>query len=125
MSEKKVRSSGVPQGIAGVICYFIPLVGGLLFLFVEKESKLVRFHAVQSILLWIFLVILGLIFGWISVLNIIVALVIVVVGIFMMYQALMERQFELPIIGKIARRQVYGGDDSGTDNESGTGSEGN
>jgi uncharacterized membrane protein len=108
MSENPKQSTSVPQGVAGLITYFVPLFGGLLFLFLEKENKLVRFHAVQSILLWIFFIVISAVFGWIPGISIIVWLFVLFVWIFIMYQALMERNFELPIIGPIARRQVFG-----------------
>ena len=108
MNGKPKQSTSVPPGIAGLITYFAPLFGGLLFLFLERENKLVRFHAVQSILLWIFFILISAIFSWIPGLNVLLWLFILIVWIFMMYQALMERQFELPVIGPIARRQVFG-----------------
>jgi uncharacterized membrane protein len=108
MNDTPKQSTSVPQGIAGLITYFAPLFGGLLFLFLERENKLVRFHAVQSILLWIFFILISAVFSWIPGLNVLLWLFILVVWVFMMYQALMERRFELPIIGRIARRQAYG-----------------
>jgi uncharacterized membrane protein len=108
MNDKTKQSTSVPQGVAGLITYFVPFFGGLLFLFAEKENRLVRFHAVQSILLWVFFSLIGIIFGWIPGLNVLIGLFILIVWIFMMYQALVERQFELPVIGRIARRQAFG-----------------
>lgn len=108
MNSNPKQSTSVPPGIAGLITYLVPLFGGLLFLFLERENKLVRFHAVQSILLWIFFILISAIFSWIPGLNVLLWLFVLIVWIFMMYQALMERQFELPVIGPIARRQVFG-----------------
>ncbi len=108
MNDKPKQSTSVPQGVACLMAYFVPFIGGLLFLFVEKENRLVRFHAVQSILLWVFFSLIGIVFGWIPGLNVLMGLFILIVWIFMMYQALMERQFELPIIGRIAGRQAFG-----------------
>ncbi|UCF05716.1 MAG: hypothetical protein JSV33_01370 [bacterium] len=108
MEEKEKQSTAVPAGIAGLLTYFIPFFGGLLFLFLEKENKLVRFHAVQSILLWIFFIVISVIFAWIPVINILLYLFVLIVWIFIMYQALMEKMYELPVIGKYARRQVLG-----------------
>ncbi len=108
MAEKNKQTSSIPQGIAGLLAYFIPFFGGLFFLIIEKENKLIRFHAVQSILLWIVFVILAAILWWVPVINILLYLFILLVWIFMMYQALMERMFELPVIGDIAKRQTLG-----------------
>ena len=108
MNEKPNQSTPVPQGVAGLICYFAPFFGGLLFLFLEQENRPVRFHAVQSILLWVFFIVISGIFSWIPGLNVLIWLFILIVWVFMMYQALMERQFELPVIGRVARRQAFG-----------------
>ena len=108
MEEKKGQTSPVPPGIAGLLTYLLPFFGGLLFLFLEKRSEVVRFHAVQSILLWICFVVLSAVFWWIPVINVLLYIIILAVWAFMMYQALMERMFELPIIGKFARRQALG-----------------
>lgn len=108
MAEEPKQSTSVPQGIAGLLTYFIPFFGGLLFLILEKENRLVRFHAVQSILLWIFFVVVAGLFFWVPVLPYIFVLV---VWIFIMYQALMERMYELPVIGKVSHRQVFGSEE--------------
>lgn len=108
MGNDQKQSTPVPQGIASLLTYFIPFFGGLLFLFLEKDNRLVRFHAVQSILLWIFFVIIGAIFTWIPLINILLYLFVLAVWVFIMYQAIMERMYELPIIGGIARKQAFG-----------------
>jgi uncharacterized membrane protein len=119
MNEKKNQSTSVPVGIASLLTYFIPFFGGLLFLFLEKKNRTIRFHAVQSILLWIFFVVISAIFFWIPVLNVVLWLFVLIVWIFMMYQALMEREYELPVIGGIARSQI-----GIKEEETGTGDEG-
>lgn len=106
--ERKSSTSGVPQGIAGVICYFLPLIGGIVFLFLEKENKLVRFHAAQSILLWIAFFIIYVVLSWIFPLLILITIVFIIILLFIMYQALMEREYLLPVIGRIAKKQIYG-----------------
>ena len=111
MNDENKYSTPVPRGLAGLLCYFIPFLGGLLFLFLEKESRLVRFHAVQSILLWACFTILAAILSLIPIINVILYLFVLIVWVFIMYQALMERMFELPLIGSIAMRQVSKGED--------------
>ena len=49
MNGNSKQSTPVPPGVAGLIAYFLPVIGGLLFLFLERENKPVRFHAVQSL----------------------------------------------------------------------------
>jgi len=117
MTGKEKSTSGVPQGIAGIVCYFVPLIGGLVFLFLEKENRLIRFHAVQSVLLWIVFLIALAVLGWIPVIGWLVGLVLLVVWLYIMYQALMEREHLLPVIGRIAKKQVYGSEEKAVEEE--------
>lgn len=112
MAEEKKQTSSIPPGIAGLLSYFVPFAGGLIFLVLEKENRLIRFHAVQSILLWTVFIVLSIVLLWIPVINVLVGIVMLLIWIFMMYQALMERMFELPLIGDYARRQAFGPDES-------------
>ena len=63
---KAKTAMGLEENIASVICYVGIWVTGLIFFFMEKENKTVRFHAMQSILTFIPLTILGWILGWIG-----------------------------------------------------------
>ncbi len=42
-------STGLPENIAGALCYALGWVTGLFFLLVEQRSAFVRFHAMQSL----------------------------------------------------------------------------
>src|SRR6185436_13061927 len=44
-------STGLDENIAALLAYLFGWVSGLVFFLIEKDSKLVRFHAMQSILL--------------------------------------------------------------------------
>ncbi|HII02596.1 TPA: hypothetical protein HA351_13440 [Methanosarcinaceae archaeon] len=48
-SEKAETSLGLSENIEGLLCYSFTLISGAIFLVVEKKSKFVRFHAIQSI----------------------------------------------------------------------------
>ena len=58
-------STGLEENIAGLLCYVLGWISGLIFLLVETENKFVRYHAVQSIIVFGTLNIAGIIFGWI------------------------------------------------------------
>ncbi|HEX9421863.1 MAG TPA: DUF4870 domain-containing protein, partial [Pyrinomonadaceae bacterium] len=57
-------STGLDENIAALLTYVLGWVSGLVFFLIEKDSKLVRFHAMQSIL---FSVLVGVVcfVGWI------------------------------------------------------------
>jgi uncharacterized membrane protein len=76
----------------------------------EKEDRFVRFHAAQSIVFWICAIPIALLSG-IPVIGNILGLAFLAAWIFLMYQAWMNREFEIPYLGAIARKQVFGDDE--------------
>jgi uncharacterized membrane protein len=111
---------GVSPNVGGLLCY-VPCCIGLIFsvvaAIVEKQSKFVRFHAFQSLLLHaatvvisIGLVILQIILAVIH-LGILGTLLRLLVGvgflgltIFLMVKANGGEEFELPVIGEMAKK---------------------
>ena len=60
-AEKKPTSVGLEENIAAALCH-IPLIG-LIFFFIEKENKVVRFNALQVIMLSVVLIVAGIAVG--------------------------------------------------------------
>lgn len=102
--------TGLQSNIAGALAYFLGPVTGILFLLIEKQNKFVRFHAMQSVLtfggLFVINIVLGFIplLGWMA--GTLLSLVSLVLWLFLMYQAFQNKEYELPVIGDIARKQV-------------------
>ena len=116
---------GLEPNIAGLLCY-VPCCIGLVFsvvaAIVEKQSRFVRFHAFQSLLLhgifivlWIAIMVVqvGLGFVGLGIVSLLIQLVMWVCGlallalvIFMMIKANANEEFELPVIGPMARGWV-------------------
>ena len=48
----KKTSTGLEENIAGLLCYVAWWISGLIFLLLETENRFVRFHAVQSIIVF-------------------------------------------------------------------------
>src|SRR5215207_10079324 len=44
-------STGLDENVAALLSYVFGWVSGLIFFLIEKESRLVRFHAMQSLLI--------------------------------------------------------------------------
>src|SRR5215813_11348283 len=70
-------STGLDENVASLLAYVFGLVSGLIFFFIEKDSRLVRFHGMQSTLLagvfwvgeialWVVSLILVIVVGYIS-----------------------------------------------------------
>lgn len=117
---KQPTSTGLDENIAGLLCYIIPIVG-LVFFFIEKENKFVRFHAVQVIILALTIMVvsigIGILsavlsmikLGWISFFItgpfvLLIGPIIFFLIIFMAYQAYQGKMFKLPIIGNLAEK---------------------
>ena len=111
MNEGKPKtSSGMEQNVAGLLCYVLGWVTGIIFLIIEKDNKFVRFHAIQSIvvfgaisivqiILWVIPVI-----GWI--IGILVWIGTVILWAFLMYKAYQGQMYKVPIAGNFAEKQV-------------------
>src|SRR5688500_19122278 len=44
-------STGLDENVAALLSYVVHFVSGLIFFLIEKNSRLVRFHAMQAIIL--------------------------------------------------------------------------
>jgi uncharacterized membrane protein len=118
--EKKKTSMGMKENVESGISYLGAFITGLIFYFGEKESKLVRFHALQSIAYsivafaaWFGIWVLQLIFwalgaGVIStILGILLWLAILAVWIILMVKAFLGGQkLKLPLIGDFCEKQL-------------------
>jgi uncharacterized membrane protein len=103
-------STGMEENVAGLVTYVLGLVTGIIFLIVEKKSRFVRFHAMQSILISAGLILLNLILGIIPVIGWLVSLILgpvsFVLWLFLMYQAFKGKWYKLPYLGDIAEKQI-------------------
>jgi uncharacterized membrane protein len=108
MGEVRGRAStGLKPNVAGLLCYLLFWITGLEFLFVERKDKFVRFHAIQSIVTFgalslavalVFIPIIGWIFGWLSI------ILIVVLWIMLMIKAYQGKKYKVPIAGNFAEK---------------------
>jgi uncharacterized membrane protein len=120
-------STGLDENIASLLSYIFGWLGGLIFFLIEKDSRLVRFHAMQSILLnvlfgvlavvlWIVLMILWVIlaqvsealaavFGLITMLLWLGFCVIALIAVVLcLVKAFQGQYYKLPIIGNFAEK---------------------
>lgn len=105
-------STGLDENVAGALCYLGWWVTGLIFLMVEKQSKFVKFHAVQSLITFGCISALSFVFGRFFFLGLwflsnLIWLLGIVLWILLMYQAYSGKRFKLPIVGNIAEKHAY------------------
>jgi uncharacterized membrane protein len=110
--DKSVTESiGIDPNTAALLCYLFLLIGGVVFYILEKKNQFLRFAAMQSILLGstiIGLLVIIRTFQFLApsifdVLTLLLAIVSVATWGILMYKAFNNQEWELPIIGKIAK----------------------
>ena len=111
MGEKDLgkTSIGLQANVAGLLCYLFGWVTGLIFILIEKENKFVRFHAMQSLILFAGLNVIMFVLVFIPVIGLltpILGLLGFVLWIVLMIKAYQGEQFKLPIVGDIAEKQL-------------------
>ncbi|HTC23038.1 MAG TPA: DUF4870 domain-containing protein [Gemmatimonadales bacterium] len=120
-SNTPSTSGGLTPNLAGALSYLLGPVTGIIFLLLERTNKFVRFHAMQSTVLgvaWIvFSIALSVLSGIVPVIGWIFGLLIsIVLGIggfilwlLLMWNAYQGKEWELPVVGPFARKQLTGG----------------
>jgi len=125
-------SMNLEENVASMLCYIATWFTGIIFYLVEKENKKVRFHALQSIIIFLPLTILAPIIGWIGApkpvystvwgvrvatgydsgifvlqaLSWLIYVVIFILWIILMIKAYQGEKFKLPIVGDIAEKHA-------------------
>ena len=120
-------STGLDENLAALLSYVFGGISGLVFFLIEKDSRLVRFHAMQSLLfnvligvgvfaLWIVLFVgfliasqvsgvLTTLLGLLSILIWVVLFIVIVGGwILCLVKAFQGQYFKLPVIGNFAEK---------------------
>lgn len=101
-------SIGLTENVGGMLCYIFII--GLIFLFMEKENRFIRFHALQAVFLAVAIFLISVVIGFIPVIGIIFSLLLgplaFALMIFMMYQAYQGKYYKLPFIGDMVENQL-------------------
>jgi uncharacterized membrane protein len=120
-------STGLDENVAALLSYIFGWLSGLIFFLIEKDSRLVRFHAMQSILLnvlgivlfiviwvlWFILLLIGsqigdLVGGLISLVGTLLWIVLwiglLIAWILCLVKAFQSQYFKLPVIGNFAEK---------------------
>lgn len=116
-------TTGLPDNLAGALTYLVGPITASIFLVWEKQSRFVRFHAMQSLLVSVLLIIVNFtlnvldaillripFIGWLFSLGLalVVGLASLVLWLALMYAAFRGQEWELPWIGHEARKLLDG-----------------
>ncbi len=106
--------AGMGDNVAGTLCYVLGFITGIIFLVLEpyNRSKIVRFHAFQSIFLSVGLIIisiaLSVILPWsvYFVISPLYSLACFVLWIVMLVKTYQNKKIVLPLVGPMAEKQA-------------------
>jgi uncharacterized membrane protein len=93
-------STGLEENVAGLLCYLVGWISGLVFFLIEKDSQFVKFHAMQSIITFGACAILA----FIPVVQWFIGILALVLWILLMIKAYKGEKFKLPVIGDLAEK---------------------
>lgn len=110
MVEKAVNN----EKLIGALAYFGWWVTGIFFLLVEKKNSFIRFHAMQSTVVFgaitlIFLAFLIIpVIGWIIgiILSPLIWVLAFILWLFLMWKAFNGVKYKLPYFGELAEKQL-------------------
>jgi len=120
-------STGLDENVAALLAYIATWVSGLVFFLIEKDSRFVKFHAMQAILLGAAFVVIGVLlwFLWVvgffvsaAISDVLAGLISVVLGLLFfafsigiliafvmcLIKAYQNQYFKLPVIGNFAEK---------------------
>ena len=115
MEEVKVESSKnttleVEENVESLLAYSLIFVTGIIFLLLEKKSKVVRFHAMQSTITFVVLLVFSQVLFIVpavgSTLSRLVSLAGFILWIVLMVKAYQGEKFKLPVVGDIAEKEL-------------------
>ncbi len=109
-------STGLEANVAGLLCYVLGWVTGLIFFLIEKENKFVRFHAMQSIVTFGTITVISIVISILAIIpyigvifvivNWIIGLLTFVLWIVLMIKAYQGATYKLPWAGNLAEKWV-------------------
>lgn len=98
------------ENLMAAASYLLGFVTGIIFLLLEKQSKFVRFHAMQSTILFGGIFVANIALGFIPILGWIVGLLLSLVAfilwIVLMWKAFQGEMYKVPYVGAIAEKQL-------------------
>jgi uncharacterized membrane protein len=104
-------STGLEANLAAALSYLVGFVTGIAFLVLEKENRFVRFHAMQSTLVFAGVVVIDILLQIVPLLGALVVVFVVipasaVLWLVLMFKAYQGEEFKLPMIGRIAADKI-------------------
>jgi len=99
-------TTGLPPGLAGLLCYLGMWVTGIIFLVLEQHNRQIRFHAAQSIVTFGALTLLSIVLRFIpfvgGLLATVVGITVFILWLVLMVKAYRGEFYRLPLASDLA-----------------------
>ena len=106
-------STGLQENVAGLLCYLGVWVTGIIFLILEPKNRFVRFHALQSIVTFGSINIVGFVLNVLTggpllfvylMLRWVLSVGAIILWVVLMLKAYQGERYKLPVAGDIAEQ---------------------
>ena len=99
-------STELEENVAGLLCYVLGWVSGIVFLLLEPKNKFVRFHAIQSICVFGVLTVAQAVLFWIPFVTEIIGVIMFILWIVLMVKAYQGTRYKVPWAGNFAEKRA-------------------
>ena len=104
-------STGFDANVAAALSYLVGFVTGIIFLLVEKDNRFVRFHAMQSTLVFAGIVAIDILLQIVPILGALVVVFVVIplsaiLWLVLMFKAYQGEEFKVPLVGQMAADRI-------------------
>src|SRR3972149_6905428 len=98
------------ENLMAAASYLLGFITGIIFLLIEKQSRFVRFHAMQSTILFGGIFVANIALGFIPILGwlvgLLLSLVAFILWIVLMWKAFQGETYKVPYVGEMAEKQL-------------------
>ena len=102
---------GLDENIVAALCYVGFWITGIIFLLIEQDNKFVRFHAMQSLMIFLPLSLIVFLVAWVPYVGWVIADFMgfpsIFLALLLAFLAFRGMKFKIPVIGNYAYRLIY------------------
>lgn len=111
MSEAEKSTTGLDANVAAALAYLLGWITGVAFLIIERDSAFVRFHAMQSTIVFVALSVISLLLQSIPILGMLMWVFLViplsaVLWLLLLFKAYQGERFKVPVAGDMAEQRI-------------------
>ena len=104
-------STGLDANVIAALSYVLGFISGIIVLLVEKDNRFVRFHAMQSTVVFLSIIAFDILLQIVPILGALVVVFLVLpasaaLWLVLMYKAYQGEDFSLPIVGPFAAEHI-------------------